>query len=322
MKDNQLQNSAQDVINIELAAIKTLQTRINKDFSTACELLLQCQGRVIVIGMGKSGHIGNKIAATLASTGTPAFFVHPAEASHGDLGMIVKDDVVICISNSGNTEEIIAILPVIKRLGIAMISLTGNPLSELAKTATINLDVSVEKEACPLNLAPTASTTATLVMGDAIAIALLKARGYTENDFALTHPSGSLGRRLLLTVRNLMHSDQQIPKVTPDTTIRDALLEMTQKRLGMTTVSSDGSLAGVFTDGDLRRAIDNNIDIAKVTISELMSNCSKTVTPETLAYDALNLMEANKITSLVVINDKRIIVGVLHMHDLLQAKVR
>lgn len=313
---------AQQVIEIELAAIASLKSRLDQHFTVACELLLHCKGRIVVIGMGKSGHIGGKIAATLASTGSPAFFVHPAEASHGDLGMIVKNDVVIALSNSGETAEILTILPVIKRLDIPLISLTGNPNSELANSATVNLDVSVTQEACPLNLAPTASTTAALVMGDALALALLEARGYTENDFALTHPSGSLGRRLLLKVKDLMHSGNQVPMVSPDTSVRDALLEMTQKRLGMTAVSLDGRLEGIFTDGDIRRAIDKNIDFKNTAIKELMTRNSKTTTPDMLAYDALNIMETKKITSLVVIDDNKKIIGILHLHDLLQAKVR
>lgn len=314
--------AAQNVIEIELDAISQLKERIGANFTQACELLLHCTGRIVVIGMGKSGHIANKIAATLASTGSPAFFVHPAEASHGDLGMIVKGDVVIALSNSGNTEEILTILPVIKRLKIPLVSLTGNPNSELAKNADVNLDVSVEQEACPLNLAPTASTTAALVMGDALALALLEARGYTEDDFALTHPSGSLGRRLLLKVKDLMHTGNSIPQVKPDTTVRDALLEMTQKRLGMTTITSDGKLEGIFTDGDIRRAIDKNVDFQTTAIKELMTKTCKTTTEDTLAYDALNTMDGNKITSLVVIDKHNNIQGVLHMHDLLQAKVR
>lgn len=314
--------AAQNVIDIELKAIAKLNERVGLNFIQACELLLACKGRIVVIGMGKSGHIASKIAATLASTGSPAFFVHPAEASHGDLGMIVKDDVVIALSNSGNTEEILIILPVIKRLKIPLITLTGNPSSELAKNADVNLDVSVEQEACPLNLAPTASTTAALVMGDALALALLEARGYTEDDFALTHPSGSLGRRLLLKVKDLMHTGDAIPKVKPDTTVRDALLEMTQKRLGMTTITSDGTLEGIFTDGDIRRAIDKNVDFQTTPIKQLMTKKCKTATEETLAYDALNMMDTNKITSLIVVDEHNNIRGVLHMHDLLQAKVR
>lgn len=314
--------AAKNVFEIELEAIRALEARIDDKFVQVCDLLLNCQGRIVVIGMGKSGHIASKIAATLASTGSPAFFVHAGEASHGDLGMIIKNDIVLALSNSGNTEEIVRILPIIKRLKIPLISLTGNPDSELARAADINLDVGVDKEACPLNLAPTASTTAALVMGDALALALLAARDYTEHDFALTHPSGSLGRRLLLRTSDLMHSGDQIPQVSPDTTVRDALLEMTQKRLGMTCIAEDNKLVGVFTDGDIRRALDKNIDLNTTKIKTLMvSNC-KTITPDTLAYDALNLMETNKITGLIVVDDKKNIVGVLHLHDLLQAKVR
>jgi len=322
MKNINFQQIANNVINIESAAINQLKTQLDDNFTRACKIMLQCHGRIIVIGMGKSGHIGNKIAATLASTGTPAFFVHPAEASHGDLGMIVKNDVVLAISNSGNTEEILAILPVIKRLNVPMISMTGNSDSALAQAANVNLNVGVTKEACPLNLAPTASTTVTLVMGDALAIALLEARDYTEDDFALTHPSGSLGRRLLLKVGDLMHTKNQIPQVTANTTIRDALLEMTEKRLGMTTITDNGKLLGIFTDGDLRRAIDKNIDLSTTEIQQLISNNCQTITADMLAYDALNLMEQKKITSLVIVNDDNKVAGVLHMHDLLQAKVR
>ena len=267
----------QAVVRTEQQAISSLLDKINQDFAKACELLLDCQGRIVVIGMGKSGHIGNKIAATLASTGSPAFFVHPGEASHGDLGMITDKDVVLALSNSGETNEITSLLPVIKRLDVPLISLTGNPDSSLASFADVNLDTSVEKEACPMNLAPTASTTVSLVMGDALAVALLEAKGFTENDFALSHPGGSLGRRLLLKVEDIMHKGDQIPIVDEQTSISDALLEMTNKRLGMTCVVNDkGALCGIFTDGDLRRTLAKNLDLNATQIASVMTVKGKT----------------------------------------------
>ena len=310
------------VVDIEAQATTALLERINDDFATACELILKCSGRVIVTGMGKSGHIGNKIAATLASTGTPAFFVHPGEASHGDLGMITGDDAVIAISNSGKTEELVTILPLIKRKGAALISMTGNPESELAKQANANLDVAVAKEACPLNLAPTASTTATLVMGDALAVALLEARGFTADDFALSHPGGSLGRRLLLLVENIMHRGDDLPSVPVGTTLSEALLEMSRKGLGMTCITNaDGTLAGLFTDGDLRRALDHEFNVKTTNIEEVMSQGCKTVTPHMLAAEALKLMEDNSINGVIVVDENRLPVGALNMHDLLKAGV-
>jgi arabinose-5-phosphate isomerase len=308
-------------IKMEVEAVGLLSSRVDQQFSIACETILACQGRVIVTGMGKSGHIGNKIAATLASTGTPAFFVHPGEASHGDLGMITKTDVVIAISNSGNTNEIVTLLPLIARLGIPLISMTGDEQSQLAKAACANLDVSVTIEACPLNLAPTTSTTVTLVMGDALAIALLEARGFNAEDFAFSHPSGALGRKLLLRVKDIMHEGDQIPVVTADKTLQDALIEMTQKGLGMTTImSDDAKLVGIFTDGDLRRIIDLKVDFATTLVSDVMSADPKTIPQNMLAAEALTIMEKASITALIV-EEKDHITGVLHLHDILRAGV-
>ncbi|SDR72133.1 KpsF/GutQ family sugar-phosphate isomerase [Pseudomonas oryzae] len=314
--------SAQRTIRLELDAVNDLLTRINGDFVRACELLLACQGRVVVVGMGKSGHIGRKIAATLASTGTTAFFVHPAEASHGDMGMITRDDVVLALSNSGSTAEIVTLLPLIKRLGITLISMTGNPDSPLAKAAAVNLDASVAQEACPLNLAPTSSTTVSLVLGDALAIALLEARGFTAEDFAFSHPGGALGRRLLLKVENIMHSGDGLPQVQRGTPLREALLEMTRKSLGMTVVrDADGRLAGIFTDGDLRRALDRGVDVRSATIDELMTAGGKTARPDMLAAEALKIMEDNRISALAVVDAEHRAIGALNMHDLLRAGV-
>jgi arabinose-5-phosphate isomerase len=315
-------DSAQRTIRLELEAVQELLPRINADFIKACELILSCKGRVVVVGMGKSGHIGNKIAATLASTGTTAFFVHPAEASHGDMGMITKDDIVLALSNSGSTAEIVTLLPLIKRLGIRLISMTGNPNSPLAKAAEVNLDARVSQEACPLNLAPTSSTTASLVLGDALAIALLEARGFTAEDFAFSHPGGALGRRLLLKVENVMHAGDALPRVNRGTSLRDALLEMTQKGLGMTVVlEEDGRLAGIFTDGDLRRTLDKGIDVRQASIDEVMTPHGKTARAEMLAAEALKIMEDHKINALVVVDDQDNPVGALNMHDLLRAGV-
>lgn len=315
-------DSAQRTIRLELEAVQELLPRIDADFIKACELILSCKGRVVVVGMGKSGHIGNKIAATLASTGTTSFFVHPAEASHGDMGMITKDDIVLALSNSGSTAEIVTLLPLIKRLGIRLISMTGNPDSPLAKAAEVNLDARVTQEACPLNLAPTSSTTASLVLGDALAIALLEARGFTAEDFAFSHPGGALGRRLLLKVENVMHSGESLPQVKRGTSLRDALLEMTQKGLGMTVVmEDDGRLAGIFTDGDLRRTLDKGIDVRQALIDEVMTPHGKTARAEMLAAEALKIMEDHKISALVVVDDQDKPVGALNMHDLLRAGV-
>lgn len=321
-QSNELIKSAQRTIRLELEAIEELLPRIDSNFVRACELILTSKGRVVVVGMGKSGHIGNKIAATLASTGTTAFFVHPAEASHGDMGMITRDDVVLALSNSGSTAEIITLLPLIKRLGITLISMTGNPDSALAKAAEVNLDARVSQEACPLNLAPTSSTTASLVLGDALAIALLEARGFTAEDFAFSHPGGALGRRLLLKVENVMHAGASLPSVQRGTSLRDALLEMTQKGLGMTVVTeTDGRLAGVFTDGDLRRTLDRGIDVRQSKIDDVMTVHGKTARAEMLAAEALKIMEDHKISGLVVVDDDDRPIGALNMHDLLRAGV-
>ncbi|MAR89873.1 MAG: KpsF/GutQ family sugar-phosphate isomerase [Pseudomonadota bacterium] len=314
--------SARRVIDIEANATLALKDRINEQFLRACDLILQCRGRVIVTGMGKSGHIGNKIAATLASTGTPAFFVHPGEASHGDLGMITGEDVVIGISNSGKTEEVLSILPVIRRKGAPLISMTGDAGSPLATRADTHLDISVKEEACPLGLAPTASTTASLVMGDALAVALLEARGFTADDFALSHPGGSLGRRLLLLVEDIMHVGDKVPLIGQGITISRALLEMSSKGLGMTGITGDnGELVGIFTDGDLRRMLDQGMDIQATRIEDVMSRNPKTIHPHTLAVEALNLMDKSKITALMVVDHNRRPVGALNMHDLLRAGV-
>jgi arabinose-5-phosphate isomerase len=310
------------VIKTEAEMISRLADRIGDEFAHACQYLLDCTGRIIVIGVGKSGHISKKIAATLASTGSPAFFIHPSEAKHGDLGMITKQDVVIAISYSGESEEMVALLPHIKRLGIPLIALTGKPHSSLAKTATIHLDVSVEKEACPLGLAPTSSTTAALVMGDALAMALLDKRGFTENDFALSHPGGTLGRRLLLRVNEIMHQDTSIPVVQQGASLKEALVEMTHKKLGMTTViDAAGKLIGIFTDGDVRRALDNNVDINQTSVETVMTKSPKTINSDILAAEALNIMETFKITALVITNHLQQPNGILHIHDILRAGV-
>ena len=312
----------QNVLKIEKAAVAALSDKIDANFAKACEIIFNCQGRVVVIGMGKSGHIGNKIAATLASTGTPSFFVHPGEASHGDLGMITEADVVLALSNSGETSELTSILPVIKRKGIQLISMTGNPKSTLASFANVNLDTSVEKEACPMNLAPTASTTVSLVMGDAIAVALLDAKGFTEDDFALSHPGGSLGRRLLLKVEDIMHKESDVPVVSTSTKLTDALLEMSQKRLGMTcVVDENGKLCGIFTDGDLRRALELEVDFKSSTIETVMTPGGKTINANRLAAQALQIMEQSQINALVVTNEHHEPIGALNMHDLLKAGV-
>jgi arabinose-5-phosphate isomerase len=310
------------VLDIEARAIQALAPRIGEDFAQACRICLECKGRVIITGMGKSGHIGGKIAATLASTGTPAFFVHPGEASHGDLGMITRKDLVIAISNSGETAEIITILPLLKRLGIPLITMTGNTRSTLAKAATVTLDTRVEEEACPLNLAPTASSTAALAMGDALAVSLLETRGFTQEDFAMAHPGGTLGRRLLLKVSDLMHTGEQIPYVTVDTPLSEGLLEMSRKGLGMTAIlNGDGQLAGVFTDGDLRRALDGSVDIHTTLMQNVMTAECKTVGPDHLAAEAVRILEQNKITALLVVDNAQQLVGALNVHDLLRAGV-
>ena len=323
MNKQKLQDLALAVIDIESRAVAALAEQVRQAaFFHACELMLECKGRVVVIGMGKSGHIGGKIAATLASTGTPAFFVHPGEASHGDLGMITASDVVLALSNSGETAEIITILPIIKRLNVPLITLTGNPESTLSKAATANISVRVEREACPLDLAPTASTTAALAMGDALAIALLESRGFTEQDFARSHPGGALGRRLLLLIDDLMHTGDAIPAVGPDTLLSNTLMEMTRKGLGMTVVvDEDNCLIGIFTDGDLRRAIDHKVDLHVARVSDVMTPNCKAVHPGMLAAEALQLMDSKMINALPVVDEANRLVGALNMHDLLRAGV-
>jgi len=322
MTDETLKKLGLAVLETEAAAIEALKPRIDDDFVRACHYMLKCEGRVVVIGMGKSGHIGSKIAATLASTGTPAFFVHPGEASHGDLGMITSKDVVLALSNSGTTEEILTILPIIKRLGVPLITLTGRPQSALAEAATVNLNVAVEKEACPLDLAPTASTTAALAMGDALAISLLEVRGFTSDDFARSHPGGKLGRRLLLLVDDLIHSGERAPKVSSGTLICDALLEITRKGLGATAIVDDQDIVqGIFTDGDLRRAIDRGADLNATPIDELMTRNCTLISPGLLAAEALEIMEKGKFNALLVVDDDKKLIGALNMHDLLRAGV-
>jgi len=312
----------EEVLRIEAKAVQEQIDNLDHNFTNACELILQCHGRVVVIGMGKSGHIGSKIAATMASTGTPAFFVHPGEASHGDLGMIKTSDVVLALSYSGETNEILGLLPVIKRLGVPLITMTGHENSSLGKNSSVHIKVSISKEACPLNLAPTASTTAALAMGDALAIALLTARGFDKNDFALSHPGGSLGRRLLLHVNDIMHSGSEFPSVIETTLISDALLEMTRSHLGMTTVLTEsGELAGIYTDGDLRRTIEAQIDIHSSPISEVMTKNCTTIKSGILAFEALKIMEDNKINGLVVLDEDDKPYAALNMYDLLKAGV-
>lgn len=318
-----LEQAAREVIDIEAQAVADLRERIGEDFVHACRFMYDCEGRIVVMGMGKSGHIGDKIAATLASTGSPAFFVHPAEASHGDMGMITRDDVVLALSNSGETAEVLTILPLIKRMGVPLITLTGNPKSTLAKAADAHIDVSVNKEACPLGLAPTSSSTAALVMGDALAVALLQQRGFTADEFALSHPGGSLGRRLLLHVEDVMHTGEAIPCVADSVSLSEALLEMSKKGLGMTgIVDAGGKLAGIFTDGDLRRVLDHGeVNVRDVHIATVMTPNCKTAQPRQLAVEALSLMERYKINSLLVVNEQHQPVGALNMHDLLRAGV-
>ena len=317
-----LKSRAQRVLEIEARAIMDLVPKVGIEFIEACDLCLQCRGRVIVTGMGKSGHIGGKIAATLASTGTPAFFVHPGEASHGDLGMITPKDLVIAITYSGETAEIITILPLLKRLGLPLISMTGARDSTLGSAATVVLDTAVQEEACPLNLAPTASTTAALAMGDALAVALLESRGFTVEDFARSHPGGALGKRLLLHVEDLMHTGDQIPRVSADSGLAEGLLEMTQKGLGMTAVTTpDGQLQAIFTDGDLRRALDNNLDVHNTSMRDVMTAQCETVRPDQLAAEAVRIMEQRKINALLVVDDNDLLVGALNVHDFFRAGV-
>lgn len=310
------------VIDIEAKAVAALAARIDANFVQACHYMLACEGRIVVLGMGKSGHIGGKIAATLASTGSPAFFVHPGEASHGDLGMITEKDVVLALSNSGETDEILTILPLIKRLGVPLIALTGNLSSTLARAANVHVNVSVAQEACPLGLAPTSSTTATLAMGDALAVAMLEARGFTAEDFARSHPGGRLGRRLLLLIKDIMHTGTAIPKVQENALLKEALMEMSRKGLGMTAVvDTQQALLGVFTDGDLRRHLDEQVNVHTTPIAQLMTRHCKTVHSDKLAAEALQIMEAHKINALLVVDDQGTLVGALNMHDLLRAGV-
>ncbi|MDP6437229.1 MAG: KpsF/GutQ family sugar-phosphate isomerase [Gammaproteobacteria bacterium] len=314
--------TARRVLEIEARAIESLAPRIGKSFAAACQLCLECEGRVVVTGMGKSGHIAGKIAATLASTGTPAFFVHPAEASHGDVGMVTRKDIVIALSNSGETAEVITLLPLLKRVGVNLIALTGNTRSTIAEAASIVLDIGVEEEACPLNLAPTASTSAALAMGDALAVALLESRGFTQEDFALSHPGGALGRKLLLRVEDLMRTGDEIPIVGEATPVADGLLEMSGKGLGMTAITgAGGEILGIFTDGDLRRRLDEGIDVRKATMDEVMTRGCKTVTPDMLAAEAVHLLEQHKINALIVVDDSDRPVGALNVHDLFRAGV-
>jgi arabinose-5-phosphate isomerase len=319
--DEGLVELGRQALTIEIDGLRAQLPRLGTDFARACRICLNCRGRIVVTGMGKSGHIGGKIAATLASTGTPSFFVHPGEASHGDVGMITRDDAVLALSNSGETTEILTILPVIKRLGVPLIAFTGNSDSALARIATVHLDIRVPAEACPLNLAPTASTTAALAVGDALAVALLKARGFTEQDFVRSHPAGALGRRLLY-VKDVMRSGGQIPTVRAETTLAEGLLEVTSKGLGMTAIVDDSMrVLGVFTDGDLRRALDRAADLRTTRMDQVMTAGPKSVLPSTLAAEAVHLMETHRITSLIVLDDKGKLVGVLHVHDLLRAGV-
>jgi arabinose-5-phosphate isomerase len=316
------QQLGREVVTTELAEITALQSRIDESFAHACELLLNCKGRIVVTGMGKSGHIGGKIAATLASTGSPAFFVHPGEASHGDLGMITKNDVVIALSNSGNTAEITTIIPILKRFAVPLISMTGDKNSTLAIKANINLDVSVSKEACPHDLAPTSSTTVALVMGDALAVALLQARGFTAEDFALSHPGGSLGKRLLLHVSDIMHTDDRIPKVRETATVSEALLEMSKKGLGMTAiVDAQEHVLGLYTDGDLRRSLDKNIDVHSALISDVMTKNCRTTNTDELAASIVKLMDDHGINGLLVTDENNKLIGAFNMHDILRAGI-
>lgn len=313
-----------ETLSIEADAIRALQERLGDDdsFVNAARLIMACDGRVVVSGMGKSGHIGRKIAATLASTGTPAFFMHPGEAAHGDLGMVTKNDVVIAISNSGESSEILDILPAVKRLGARVIAMTGKPSSRLAMLADVHLNIAVDKEACPLNLAPTTSTTVTLAMGDALAVALLDARGFREQDFALSHPGGALGRRLLTHVRDVMRSGDAVPSVGPETSLVEALLEVTRKGLGMTAiVDAEGRPVGVFTDGDLRRVIERMHDFSDIQIRDVMHANPRRVRPEQLAVDAVAVMEEFRINQMLVVDENDRLVGALHIHDLTRAKV-
>lgn len=322
LDDDDVIRIGRDVLEIEAEAVLALRSRLGPTFVNACRYCLACTGRVVVTGMGKSGHVAGKIAATLASTGTPAFFVHPGEASHGDLGMITAADVVLAISNSGETPEILTILPLIKRLGVPLIAMTGRPESTLARAADAHLDIRVAKEACPLNLAPTASTTATLAMGDALAVALLNSRGFTREDFAFSHPGGLLGRRLLLHVSDIMRTGERVPKVSPELAVSEGLFEITRKGLGMTAVvDADDRVLGIYTDGDLRRTLDARHDLQNTPIGEVMTRNVKTVREEMLAAEAVRLMETFAITALLVVDASGRLAGAFNVHDLLQAGV-
>lgn len=310
------------VIQAETLAVSQLEERIDDDFVRACQLMLNCKGRVVVTGMGKSGHIAGKIAATLASTGTPAFFVHSGEASHGDLGMITSHDVVLALSNSGETREILTLLPIIKRIDVPLIAMTGNPNSSLATFATVHLNVSVEQEACPLGLAPTSSTTVALVMGDALAVSLLEAKGFTRDEFALSHPGGSLGKRLLLKVSDIMHSGDELPTIMKNTRVADALLEMTEKKLGMTAVVDQNQhVIGLFTDGDLRRMLEKNLDIHQTSIDDVMTSDCQVIKADILAAEAMKIMQQQKINALLFVDDNNKLHGALNMHDLVRAGI-
>ena len=312
---------ANRVLDIESAAIKDLKGTLNKSFVEACEACGNCKGKIIVMGLGKSGHIADKIAATFASTGTPAFFIHPSEAIHGDLGMIDKEDIVLILSYSGETEEIVSLIPIIKNMGITIIALTGNKKSKLSKEATINLNVEVKEEACPMNLAPTASTTAALAMGDAIAVALLEKKGFTKEDFAKSHPGGVLGKKLLLSLGDIMHEGDEIPIVYETDKLASGLIEMSEKALGMTAVlNNDNDLVGIFTDGDLRRTLENKVDIQSTYMKKVMKKDPYTMSAETLAYNAVAIIQEMKITSLLIVKDKKVI-GALNIHDLFRAGV-
>jgi len=322
MNDTQLLNTAKEVVAIEAQAVNALLLKLDENFVRACHIIAACKGRVVVTGMGKSGHVAGKIAATLASTGTPAFFVHPGEASHGDLGMITRQDVVLALSNSGETEEILTLLPIIKRLAVPMVAMTGRVDSTLAKFSSAHLSNAVEKEACSLGLAPTASTTAALVMGDALAVTLMTLHGFTRDDFALSHPGGSLGRRLLVMVSDIMHTGVQLPVVTEDVGIMDALVEMTAKKLGMTAVvDRQGQLAGVFTDGDVRRLLEKNIDIKQAALSDVMTVDCQVIGEDVLAAEAMQVMEEKKINALIVVDANKQVTGALNMHDLIHAGI-
>jgi len=322
MNDSQLINTAIDVITLEAQAITGLLTQIDQSFVQACHVMAACKGRVVVTGMGKSGHVAGKIAATFASTGTPAFFVHPGEAGHGDLGMITRQDVVLALSNSGETDEILTLLPIIKRLDVPMIAMTGRNNSTLARFSSVHISNAVEKEACSLGLAPTASTTAALVMGDALAVTLMSLRGFTRDDFALSHPGGSLGRRLLVLVSDIMHTEERLPVVVESASIMDALLEMTAKKLGMTAViNAQGYLSGIFTDGDVRRLLAKSIDVEGTPVSQVMTAHCEVIRQDVLAAEAMQLMEEKKINALIVVDEQNHVIGALNMHDLVHAGI-